>query len=262
MLNEEGGADPLEFRWHAVNDRVATTGTVWLGLTLNCCQCHNHKFDPVSQKEYYQLAAFLNNCDEPTVEVPSAEVAAHRAEAEQQLAAREAGLAKLFPVDPLAVPGDSRTHDEQRQDYLNARFRAWLAVERSKAVRWTVLKPTAAKGNIPLLSVEPDGSVFVSGDHSKRDVYDLSFRTDLKGITAVRIEALPDDRLPNRGPGRVSYEGPFGDFFLCEASLTNDGKRVRLGMATADYADGKNVPKNVVDGDPLTGWSINGGQGR
>jgi hypothetical protein len=262
MLNEEGGADPLEFRWHAVNDRVATTGTVWLGLTLNCCQCHNHKFDPITQKEYYQLEAFLDNCDEPQIDVPSTEVAAKRAELEKQIAAREAGLPTRFPTDPLAQPGDSRSEAEQRRDYLNARFEAWLAVERAKAVTWTVLKPVEAKGNIPLLTVEPDGSVFVSGDKSKRDIYDLSFRSEVKNITAIRIEALPDERLPNGGPGRVNYEGPFGDFFLCEATLTNGGKRVRLGMASADYADGNNKPQNVVDGDPLTGWSINGGQGR
>jgi Protein of unknown function (DUF1553)/Protein of unknown function (DUF1549)/Planctomycete cytochrome C len=262
MLNEEGGADPLEFRWHAVNDRLATTGTVWLGLTLNCCQCHNHKFDPIAQKEYYQLAAFLNNCDEPTIDVPSPEVAARRAEAEQEIAAREAALFKRFPPDPLAQSDDKRSPDELRQAYLDARFRAWLHVERSKAVTWTALKPTAAKGNIPSLTIESDGTIFVSGDHSKRDVYDLSFRTDMKNITALRIEALPDDRLPARGPGRVSYEGPFGDFFLCETTLANEGQRVRLGAVTADYFDGKNTPQNAADGDPLTGWSINGGQGR
>src|SRR3954469_20908705 len=141
MLNEEGGADPLEFRWHAVNDRVATTGTVWLGLTLQCCQCHNHKFDPVTQKEYYQLSAFLNNCDEPTIDIPAAAIAAKRAEAERQIVERELGLAKSFPADPLAQPAARRTADEQRQACLGARFNAWLAVERSKAVNWTVLKP-------------------------------------------------------------------------------------------------------------------------
>ena len=57
MLNEEGGIDPLEFRFHAMIDRVATTGTVWLGLTLGCAQCHTHKFDPITHSEYYQLFA-------------------------------------------------------------------------------------------------------------------------------------------------------------------------------------------------------------
>jgi hypothetical protein len=70
MLNEEGGIDPNEFRFHAMTDRVATTGVIWLGLTLGCAQCHTHKFDPITHREYYQLMAFLNNADEPDVDIP------------------------------------------------------------------------------------------------------------------------------------------------------------------------------------------------
>jgi len=262
MLNEEGGADPLEFRWHALNDRVATTGTVWLGLTLNCCQCHNHKYDPTSQKDYYQFAAFLNNCDEPTVDIPSSEITAKRAEMLKQIAAKEAELHRQFPLDPLADASDKRTPDESRAAYLQARFQAWMNIERQLLVRWTVLKPTSATGNIPLLSIEPDGSVFVTGDKSKRDVYDLAFESKLSKITAVRLEVLPDERLPANGPGRVSYEGPFGDFFLCEFTLKNDGKPVKLANASQDYFDGNNKASAAIDDEPLTGWSINGGQGR
>src|SRR5207237_106300 len=71
MLNEEGGIDPLEFRFYATVDRINTTATAWLGLTLGCAQCHTHKFDPVPHREYYQVMAFLNNADEPEIEVPS-----------------------------------------------------------------------------------------------------------------------------------------------------------------------------------------------
>ena len=70
MLNEEGGIDPLEFRFHAMTDRVATTGTTWLGLTTGCAQCHTHKYDPITHRDYYQLMAFLNNADEPSLELP------------------------------------------------------------------------------------------------------------------------------------------------------------------------------------------------
>ena len=70
MLNEEGGIDPLEFRFHAMTDRVATTGTTWLGLTVGCAQCHTHKYDPIPHREYYQLMAFLNNADEPELDLP------------------------------------------------------------------------------------------------------------------------------------------------------------------------------------------------
>ncbi|MFO0819590.1 MAG: PSD1 and planctomycete cytochrome C domain-containing protein [Pirellulales bacterium] len=70
LINEEGGTDQEQFRVDAVADRVATTGQVWLGLTLGCARCHNHKYDPISQREFFQLFAILNNCDEPTIEAP------------------------------------------------------------------------------------------------------------------------------------------------------------------------------------------------
>jgi hypothetical protein len=61
QINQEGGIDPEQFRVESVMDRVSTFGTVFLGLTIGCAQCHDHKFDPISQKEYYQLFAFFNN---------------------------------------------------------------------------------------------------------------------------------------------------------------------------------------------------------
>ncbi|WP_145346236.1 PSD1 and planctomycete cytochrome C domain-containing protein [Rosistilla ulvae] len=69
QLNQEGGIDKEQFRVDSVFDRVATTGTVWLGLTVGCAQCHDHKFDPITQVEYYQMFAFLNNQDEPTLKL-------------------------------------------------------------------------------------------------------------------------------------------------------------------------------------------------
>ncbi len=71
-INEEGGIDLEQFRVDSIVDRVNTTGTVFLGLTVGCCQCHDHKFDPISQREYYQLFAFFNSVDEPKLELPTA----------------------------------------------------------------------------------------------------------------------------------------------------------------------------------------------
>jgi mono/diheme cytochrome c family protein len=73
LFNEEGGTDPEQFRVESVVDRVNTTGVAFLGLTVGCAQCHEHKYDPISQREYYQLYAFLNNADEPRLDVPTAE---------------------------------------------------------------------------------------------------------------------------------------------------------------------------------------------
>ena len=69
QINQEGGIDKEQFRIDSVFDRVATTGTVWLGLSIGCAQCHDHKFDPIEQKEYYSLFAFFNNQDEPELKV-------------------------------------------------------------------------------------------------------------------------------------------------------------------------------------------------
>src|SRR4029077_11300933 len=78
LINEEGGIDREQFRVEAVADRVNTTGTVFLGLTLGCARCHDHKYDPISTREYYQLFAFLNNQAEPTLNLATPELAAKR----------------------------------------------------------------------------------------------------------------------------------------------------------------------------------------
>ena len=85
QINEEGGIDKEQFRIDSIFDRVATTGTVWLGLSVGCAQCHDHKFDPLEQKEYYRLFAFLNNQEEPTMKVydPSVDVSALDAESKE-----------------------------------------------------------------------------------------------------------------------------------------------------------------------------------
>jgi len=261
MLNEEGGIDPLEFRYYAMTDRVNTTATVWLGLTLGCAQCHTHKFDPIPQREYYQFMALLNNADEPELKVASPEVARRRHVLEQRIAALVAGLPSRFPLVEKVSADDRRPVEERRKALREGLFREWLGREAAQAVRWTVLKPTAVTANLPRLSVQEDASVFASGDQSKRDLYTLQFATRPRRITAIRLEALPDDRLPHGGPGRVYYEGPAGDFFLSELSVTAGGKTVPLKEATSNFPN-RSAAAAAIDGDPQTGWSINGGQGR
>jgi Protein of unknown function (DUF1549)/Protein of unknown function (DUF1553)/Planctomycete cytochrome C len=261
MLNEEGGIDPLEFRFYAMTDRVATTATVWLGLTLGCAQCHTHKFDPIPHRDYYQFMALLNNADEPEMTIPSQDAARRRRELEERIAALTADLPNRFPLPEKVNGDDRRPVAERRKAQLDQRLGEWLAREAKDAVRWTVLTPTQATANVPRLSVLEDGSIFASGDQSKRDVYTLHFGDVPRPITAIRLEAIPDERLPHGGPGRIYYEGPFGDFFLSELSLTAGGKPVPVKEATASGQNAK-AAATAIDGDPQTGWSINGGQGR
>src|SRR5205085_10055454 len=89
MINEEGGIDTEEYRFRSIVDRVQTTSTVYLGMTMQCCQCHNHKYDPLSQREYYQFFALLNNQDEPILETPTTAEKQARATVEKQIAAME-----------------------------------------------------------------------------------------------------------------------------------------------------------------------------
>src|SRR5204863_4975933 len=136
----------------------------------------------------------------------------------------------------------------RRRENLERQFNAWLERESARAVRWIVLRPVEARANMPLLKVLEDVSVLASSDQTKRDVYDLKYRTDLRGITAIRLEVLPHDSLPQGGPGRIFYEGPFGDFFLSEIILTADGKPVKFSRATSTFAAGNNKIANAIDG--------------
>src|SRR5262249_6358798 len=92
MLNQEGGVDPEQFRVEGVIDRVDAVGKAFLGLTVSCAQCHNHKFDPISQQEYYRFYAFLNNDDEPAIEAPDKQISDKQAEILSKIAGIEDGL--------------------------------------------------------------------------------------------------------------------------------------------------------------------------
>jgi Protein of unknown function (DUF1553)/Protein of unknown function (DUF1549)/Planctomycete cytochrome C len=263
MLNEEGGIDPLEFRYYAMTDRVATTATAWLGLTLGCAQCHTHKYDPIPHREYYQFMALLNNADEPVWIVPQSDASRRRAEIERLIATRFDDLPNHFPAGEKRDEADARSVGDRRKDHLEGKFREWVASEEAKEVSWTPLRPVEANANIPSLIVEEDGTVFASGDQSKRDIYTLKFQSELSGVTAVRLEALPDARLPDHGPGRVYYEGTPGDFFLSDFRISTGGKSLLLKSATHSSSGGKAESASAaIDEDPQTGWSIGGGQGK
>ncbi|MCA8968461.1 MAG: PSD1 domain-containing protein, partial [Planctomycetes bacterium] len=251
MLNEEGGIDPLEFRFHAMTDRVATTGTALLGLTVACAQCHTHKFDPITHREYYGLMAFLNNADEPDYFVLN-EREEKRYEA--RLAEADAELAQLASKWPASAPP------------LEQSFDAWLTERRELASRWTTLVASVATSNSPKLVVAANGVVDVHGDTTKHDVYRLVFAPLGHEVRALRLEALPDDRLPSRGPGMTFYEGRKGDFYLSEFELRTASGPVVIVAASETHAGDKFghavSAQLTLDGDLQTGWAVDGRIGK
>lgn len=271
MLNEEGGIDPNEYRFYAMVDRVGVTGTAWMGLTLNCCQCHTHKYDPILHTDYYSVMALLNNADEPTYNIPTPEIEAQQKAHAAKIAKLEADLPKKFPGGEAA---------------MQSRFAGWIEGESKRASNWQIIRPTAMKTTMPHLEQQPDGFILGSGDISKSDVYDLSFKAPIKGVTAIKLEVASHPSLPNDGPGLTNYEGPLGGFFLSELQATQDGQRVKITRAEAtndeeedrinDQAAAKpkakakaaakprktNNASAALDAEMSSGWQVLGGYGQ
>jgi mono/diheme cytochrome c family protein len=126
--NEEGGIDLEQFRIEAIVDRTNTTGTVFLGLTIGCCQCHDHKFDPLTQREYYQLFAFFNSCDEPTLELPTPEQLRKRQEVHRRIAELEKQLKALDTATPERVAMWEGSLTPQSRAMLPAKLQAILDI--------------------------------------------------------------------------------------------------------------------------------------
>jgi len=206
MTNEEGGIDPEEALYEVLVDRVNTTATVWLGTTLGCAQCHDHKYDPFTQTDYYRLMAFFNNSDyqvrtfgdgtrffEASIDLPTPEQAANR----KTIQAEIDRLNEQLTADTPALQRGQASWEQ--------------AMRLEAPSQWTVLTPTAvsATGGVEL-AVSPDGSVTAAGANPGETIYTIDAIAPLPRITAIRLEALPDPSLPKGGPGR----DPYGNFQL------------------------------------------------
>ncbi len=247
LTNKEGGVDQEEFRNKANADRTSTTATVWLGLTLACAECHNHKYDPLTQQEFYSLFSFFNTSQELDVPAPRpGEVAAYDA-AKKTFDEEHAKLAAAL--------------GQFEKEQLPTRLAEW---EQSRAgklptARWVVLEPTrVASAGGATLTQQPDGSILAAGTSPPTDTYTIEAKTNLSGVTAFRLEVLPIDKHPAKGPGRVKH----GNFVLNEFSVKvaagndADARTVPLQNATADFAQDKYAVAGAIDGNPGTGWAI------
>ncbi|HUQ91515.1 MAG TPA: PSD1 and planctomycete cytochrome C domain-containing protein [Bryobacteraceae bacterium] len=233
MYNEEGGVDKEEAHWENLVDRVNTTATVWLGSTIGCAQCHNHKYDPFSHKEYYQFLAFFNNSDRAVRDYPDASKALIEPRllmpTAEQSARKTALQAEIDSLDQQL-----KTHTPE----LAAAQTAWESAVRRASADWAPLSPDSAVslGGSKLEKLE-GGSILASGRNPSSDTYVIEASLLQGGITAIRIDALPHATLPRGGPGRDAY----GNFFLtqveAEAITAGAAQSIRIGKAFVD--DGK-----------------------
>ncbi len=247
MLNQEGGVDPEQFRVEGLIDRVDALGNAFLGLTIKCAQCHNHKFDPIKQTEYYQFYAFLNSDDEPEIEVPDEKIVSKREEI-------EAAVAKL--EDELIA----NTPD------LKQRLAIWEQQMAYDESQWTPLTDTEIHAIFGVKFERlPDGSFLARGDNATANNYQIKARTKLKNITGFRIEYLTSPNLPRTGPGR-DFDGKFFvTEFIVDASpvgAPDQITRVDLQNPTTDYERPDFPVANVIDGNQKTHWSSDAGPGR
>lgn len=247
MLNQEGGVDPEQFRVEGLIDRVDAVGKAFLGLTINCAQCHNHKFDPIAQKEYYQFYAFLNSDDEPELEVPGDVIVAKRKDIQTKIARIEDDLIAGTPD-------------------LEKRLRDWEAGLQVDSSDWAPVTEASihASFGVKFDKLE-DGSFIARGDNSTSNNYVITAKTGLKKITGFRLELLTDPNLPRTGPGRSNDGSFFVTEFVVEVSSPGqpDAKRkIQLKSAAADFERPDFPVKNVIDGEYKTHWSSDAGPGR
>ncbi len=244
LTNTEGGTDQEEFRCKAVVDRVTTTATVWLGSTMGCCECHSHKYDPFTQREFYSLFAFFNNANEKAIPAPTADEQAayekakriHETEAKQLESA----------LDSYTVTG------------LPPKLAAWLKTASLDAVPWRALTPDklAAK-NGTTLKADKEAVITAGGAVPAKDTYTVEAKIALKRLTGFRLEAI-DDPDPKKGAGRSKD----GNFVLTRFAVKLfvpgqfEGKELELHNAKADFTQKNFSVENALKGEDTSGWAV------
>jgi len=257
-LNGEGGIIAEEWRVETVIDRVETTGMTWMALTLNCCRCHDHKYDPITQREFYQLFSYFNNVAEsgtlqgetkntdPLIAVPTDEQEAELTRLDGEIAVAEKRVADAIQLLPQFIaawePG----------------FKAKLSEE---GVVWKTLQPkdVTATGETKLTR-QPDGSYLASGTNPPHDVYTITGPIAAGTFSGLLLECLPDPSLPQQSLGRFSN----GNFVLSsvEAEITATDLpaplHAKFNRAEAAYSQKGWEIELVLDGAANNGWAVDG----
>ncbi len=243
LTTEEGGAQPKDYEARYLTDRVRAVGAVWLGQTIGCAQCHDHKFDPITQRDFYALGAVFADVKEaiiggrePGMFVPTP--------------AQAEGLKWHAGMVELRQRQFDGPHPELAESY--ARWLAGQEVAHAREARWTRQPPARAESaEGAKLRVREDRSVLASGPRPDRDTYTLRFTNAWSGVIGLRIEALPDDSLPQKGPGRSGN----GNFVLTEvvARVEREGAEPRtLAFSSARASHEQTV---LAEANPYRAWT-------
>ncbi|MCG3122885.1 MAG: hypothetical protein GIKADHBN_01289 [Phycisphaerales bacterium] len=255
MINFEGGAIPEEYMHNYLVDRVNTTSTVWLGLTMSCAQCHDHKYDPITQEDYYRFYAIFNNVPEKGLDGNSGNSEPFMKFPNSEEKSRLAAL-----LERIKNFDDSLTGPMPETDALQADWEKKVAAFDSTG--WLSIAPLTSVGTGgSTFAVQPDQSVTVSGKAPERETYELlclAPATPGASVSALRLEAMLDDALPEKGPGRAFN----GNVVLSEVEveavpLATPDKPVKVPLvnAFADYSQDKFDIAYAIDGKPETGWA-------
>ena len=250
-LNAEAGAIDEEYRVEYVLDRVETTATAWMGLTAGCARCHDHKYDPLSQREFFALAAFFNNLDERGNDgvglVAEPAITLSVAGMERAVAEAESAVEKAVVALEAAA--------------LSADLDAWGAMQKQRLETcgpWRVLEPLQALGQDKGSTFTPmaDGSLLFGGANPLNDVHEARL-TVRDGFTLhqLRLEALPDASLTGGSLAR-SFDGAFS---LSGLDVEIHGAAQKLLAFQATHAADESPLHHATDADPLTGWRVPGG---
>ena len=260
--NVEAGVHPEENRVNQVFDRVNTTGTTWLGTTLECAQCHNHKYDPFSQEEYFQMFAFFNNTPlevenksgkgvsfdfwGPKMELPSP--------ADKQ-------------KERETLNADLNTHKKQLialQKAGNVKYKEWtqqkLEITTERDPQWQVLTPTkAVSDGGETLRIVRDGSLLAEGKPGNKSTYQIEVSIPAGTWKSFQMETMLHKSMKQNGPGRNTINAN-PNFVLTEMIVKVEGASKPLDFArvVADFNQGGFLPGQLFDGnlDTRNGWAI------
>jgi mono/diheme cytochrome c family protein len=248
QTTEEGGAQAREYTAKYAADRVRNVASVWLASTMGCAECHNHKFDPFTTRQFYNMQAFFADLSEKAVgrqdqtPFPTPDQAA-------RLAAFDAEMASL-----------RKTLDTQTPE-LDAALAKWESTLPNSNVDWRVLKPIGAVSTAgTALKILDDASILAETKAVEEDHYTIVLPVSEQDLTGLRLEVLADPSLPASGPGRAAN----GNFVLSQVrvaavSVADPEARaalVALENASADHEQEKFPVAAAIDGKPETGWAV------